>query len=68
MKNWNAPEIQELNLSSTEQHGKPSPYVDGSIYDPNRDENWFTFSGNSVNRDDTPGTVDIGGDTGHPRP
>ena len=57
MKNWNAPEIQELNLSSTEQHGKPSPYVDCVIYDPNRDENWYTFSGNYVDRDKTPAEV-----------
>ena len=57
MKTWNTPEIQELNLSNTQQHGKPNPYIDGSIYDAERDENWFTFSGNDVNRDDTPGQV-----------
>ena len=48
MKKWNTPDIKELNISATMQHGQPSPYVDGEIYDAERDSNWFTFSGNKV--------------------
>ncbi|WP_042257025.1 hypothetical protein [Butyrivibrio proteoclasticus] len=60
MKNWNAPEIKELCLSGTQQHGTPNPYVDGKIYDAQRNENWFTFSGNNVDDTATPGEVIIG--------
>ncbi len=61
MKKWNTPEIKELNISSTMQHGQPSPFIDGEIYDPQRDENWFTFSGNDVDRNQPEGDVDIHG-------
>ena len=61
MKKWNTPEIKELNISSTMQHGQPSPYVDGEIYDPKRKENWFTFSGNKVDENQPEGDVDIHG-------
>lgn len=58
MKNWNAPEIKELNISSTMQHGSPCPYVDGAVYDAERDENWYTFSG-KADPVDTEGEVII---------
>ena len=64
MKNWNAPEIQELNLSSTEQHGKPSKYQDGVVWDPIRGENWYTFSGVNPTPEGPDGEVVIGGDNG----
>ena len=58
MKKWNTPEIKELNISATMQHGAPNPVVDGAIYDPERDENWYTFSG-KADPVDQKGHVDI---------
>jgi hypothetical protein len=61
MKQWNTPEIKELNISSTMQHGAPHMPVDGAIYDPERDENWYTFSG-KAKPVDTKGKVTIEGE------
>lgn len=59
MKKWNTPDIKELNISATMQHGKPSVFVDGAIYDPLRDENWYTFSGHEVDKTQPEGDVVI---------
>ncbi|WP_026528653.1 hypothetical protein [Butyrivibrio sp. VCD2006] len=45
MKKWNAPNIQELNLSSTMLRGRNPKYVDGYVYDAERDTNWASYSG-----------------------
>lgn len=59
MKNWNAPEIKELSLSGTQLHGQNPKYVDGSIYDAERDTNWASYSGGNPNREEQPGDVII---------
>lgn len=59
MKTWNRPEINELKLSGTELHGKNPKYVDGFIYDAERDTNWASYSGTDPDRDVTEGEVTI---------
>ena len=57
MKTWNAPELKELKLSGTELHGTDVQYVDGAIYDAERDTNWYTYSGGNPNTSEQPGDV-----------
>ncbi len=59
MKTWNTPEIKELKLSGTQLSGDDTRYVDGYIYDADRDTNWKSFSGGNVDREQTPGEVII---------
>ncbi|MBQ6587114.1 MAG: hypothetical protein IJI01_00380 [Butyrivibrio sp.] len=49
MKTWNTPEIKELKLSGTQLSGDDTRYVDGYIYDADRNTNWKSFSGGTVN-------------------
>ena len=51
MKNWNAPEIQELNLSNTEAGKAFSKHPDGHIYDVDHDITYWTFSGPGENEE-----------------
>lgn len=59
MKNWNTPEIKELSLSGTQLHGQDVRFVDGSIYDEERNTNWASYSGGKPNTDETPADVII---------
>ena len=59
MKTWNTPEIKELNLSSTKLSGEDTRYVDGYIYDADRNTNWKSFSGGSVDTTQPPADVII---------
>lgn len=45
MKNWNAPEIQELNLSNTEAGTAKSGYCDKVIYSLELHCNLYSYSG-----------------------
>ncbi len=45
MKKWNAPAIQELNLSNTEAGTAPSGYCDKTIWSVDEHINYNSYSG-----------------------
>lgn len=45
MKNWNAPEIQELNLSNTELGNRRSGYCDAAVWSVELHKNFYSYSG-----------------------
>ncbi len=45
MKNWNTPEIHELNLSNTEAGNAKSGYCDAAVWSIELHKNFYSFSG-----------------------
>jgi hypothetical protein len=66
MKTWNTPEIKELNISATMMHGKNQIWVDGFIYDADRDTNWTSYSGSTP--DSTAQQAEVNIPPVHPQP
>ena len=52
MKKWNAPAIQELNLSNTESGKSLTSFVDAAVYDVDHDRNLYSYSGAGNNADE----------------
>ncbi len=52
MKKWNAPAIQELNLSNTEAGKATSGYVDKVIWSVEQHCNYTSYSGDGEKAED----------------
>lgn len=60
MKNWNTPEIQELNLSNTELGTKRTDYPDKVIYSVELQTNLYAYSGVGKKAEDEYHTTPVG--------